>query len=348
MGLTEEQWAARRSFLGGTDLAALAGLSPYAGPVDVWRDKTEEEPARPASTVMALGTVLEPVVAALFCAATGMRARRREAPVRDKHRPWLGGHLDRLVSLPPGAVPPAYMPAGILECKWSMGRAGWGADYGLALWDGDNWRPPEVPAHYAVQVQHYLGVTGYPVGYLAVLLGYADFRWYAVPRDDVTIAMLRDIGRDFWHDNVLAGIAPEPDGSESYGRHLASKYRQDAGDEAVATPAQQMYAEALRQAIAARKAAESAEAASRQRLQESMKETARLILPNGSITWRSHDVKEVKWQSVARSLVGTLLPDAPADVIDRRLESAAEQFTTTSTRRPFRPEFDEEASNGEE
>jgi putative phage-type endonuclease len=333
MGLTDEQLRERRSFLGGTDLSALAGLSPYAGPIDVWRDKVEERPSREATTMMALGTLLEPVVAGLFTEATGVRTRKQTKPVRDKARPWLGGHLDR------------WAGDGILECKWSHGKSGWGPS-STSLTPTT---PVEVPPGYAIQVQHYLGVTGRQVGYLAVLLGYADFRWYAIARDDETIADLRELGDRFWHDNVLAGVPPEPDGTESYGRFLAEKYRADAGIEVVGTVAQQAWAQALRGAARQRKEQEAIEATHRQRLMDSMGTAAKMILPFGSITWRTYTQRSIAWDGVARDLAGWYLgkgeagsPDPSDDEIEAVLSERAEQHTTIDTRRPFKPVFKED------
>ena len=316
VGLTNEQLAERRAYLGGTDMAALAGVNPpgWAKPIDVWLDKVGQAVPRAGNTMMSMGSLLEPVVADLFAEATGLTVRRPGGPVRDRREPWLGGHLDRWVGRD-----------GLLECKWAMSRDEWGPTVTLeeAL-DGVEAR---VPPQYAVQVQHYLNVTGRRWGYLAVLLGYADFRWYALQPDQETHQLLRELARRFWHENVLAGVPPEPDGSDSYAQWLARRYAKDRGTEAVATPAQAVYWRQWLEANAQVTAAEQLREEAKQRLQDSMGEVAKLVLPDGgSVTWRHQERKDTDWAAVAAELA----PKA-------RLAKLAQAHTTTTVTRPWRP-----------
>lgn len=41
MPLSPEQHAIRRGGISGSEIAAVAGLNPWAGPIDVWRSKVE-------------------------------------------------------------------------------------------------------------------------------------------------------------------------------------------------------------------------------------------------------------------------------------------------------------------
>lgn len=315
MGLTAAQLEARRAYLGGTDMAALAGMSPYARPIDVWREKVGLAEPRPANTMMALGSLLEPVVAGLFSEATGINVVRPRVPARDRRRPWLGGNLDR------------YTPGGLLECKWAMRADQWGPT------QPDPAQPSRVPPGYLVQVQHYLGITGRPVGYLAVLLGYADFRWYALASDPAAIEVLRELGQRFWHENVVPQVPPEPDGSEEYGAWLAQRYRQDDGSEAVATPQQVLWWQDYLEAEAQVGQAMAQRGKAKQRLQDSMGHTAKLLLPEGHITWRSHPKRNIPWKEVAHDLAHRLARGNPDDLLAR----VAEPYTTTTTERPWRP-----------
>lgn len=329
MSLTADQLAERRQYLGGTDMAALAGLNPasWAQPIDVWLDKTGQAQPRPTNKMQALGSLLEGVVADLFAEATGQDVRRVTHPVRDRTRPWLGGHIDRYTKDWSGAY---ALHSGVLECKWAESKDEWGPT--VTDWT----QPAKVPARYMVQLQHYLGVTGRGMGYLAVLLSYADFRWYAIAPDYETIGMLRDLGTRFWHENVLTGIPPEPDGSSSYADWLARRWRQDAGTEAVATTAQERWWADYWANERRRAKAELARDAAKQLLQDSMRSTAKLVLPDGQISWRSYDQQETDWQAVARAMAGN------DQRLLRRLAKAAHDYTTTSTRRPFRPKRDTE------
>lgn len=336
MGLTTDQLEARRAYLGGTDMAALAGVNPpaWTQPLGVWLDKTGQAPAKETNRMMSAGSLLEPVVAALFAEATGMRLRKAGAPVRDRRRPWLGGNVDRYAS--PDTTTPAgshhdldgpWQP-GVLECKWGMDSDKWGPSAG-----GTAGMPPaKVPPHYRVQLQHYLGITGRPVGYMAVLLGYADFRWYVLPRDEATIDMLRELGTRFWHDNVLAGVPPEPDGSEAYTKWLAGRHTDVDGLEAVATDTQAAWwRDWLAHDLAAKAAAAERDKV-RQQLQTSMAKVSKLLLPDGShILYRSHPKRAVQWEAVATAMAGN------DQRLRRRLARLQRDQVTITTERPWRP-----------
>jgi predicted phage-related endonuclease len=358
MGLTSEQLAERRSYLGGTDAAALAGVNPpaWAQPIDVYLDKLGLAPERQQSSAMRMGDLLEPIVAQLFTEATGLRQRRTSRPVRSRRWPWMGGHLDRWAE---DGLP--------FEAKWAMGRDEWGPGLGsgtpeapvLIPAPGDPEYQPRVPLRYAVQVQHYLAVTNRPTGYLAVLLGWGDFRWYALHRDEVMIGQLVELETRFWHDNVLAQVPPEPDGSESYGRHLRRAYANDDGLEAVATPEQQALLAALHDARQQAEAHAKLVATLEQQLQDSMGTTAKLVAPGATVTWRQNKpTLRVQWEALAlelmRQLRGQLTPEwqvpptkkAQAELVRqvaRDLELASEEPGA----RPFRVEFtsDEEHSS---
>jgi predicted phage-related endonuclease len=356
VSLTDAQLAERRAYLGGSDAPAIAGMNPprWSQPIDVFLEKRPdlagEQPPKPTHALMGLGTLLEPVVAELFTAQTGIRLRRQLAPVRSRRWPWMGGHLDRR----------AYQA--IFEAKWAQGDRGWGE----SMWDQQQggWRDlePVVPPHYALQVQHYLAVTQVPVAFVGLLLGYAEFRCYRIRRDPVLEDALVELERRFWHENVLAGVPPEPDGSEGYGRAIAARLAQDAGTELVATPEVAMRMNVLRNAVRDRKEAERNERLLRQQIQLSMDDAARLVGPTFTATYRTHQVRTVAWEKVARDLATdlilargeailseqgatTALLEGEHPRIDEVVAEAATARTTISTQRPFKPKWDDEEEN---
>jgi putative phage-type endonuclease len=342
MSLTAEQLEERRAYLGGTDAAALAGVNPprWSQPIDVYLDKTGASEPRPPSKLMALGSLMEDLVATLATEATGMRWRRWTAPVRSRDYPWAGGHLDRLAAgyVPDGEHLEPGLERALLECKTATSSSGWG-EQGTTL----------VPAHYMVQVQHYLAVTGRPVAILAVLLGYADFRWYRLERDDALITNLMRLEERFWRENVLAGVPPEPDGSESYGDHLRRKLAQDSGEELPMTPEQVLLAGQLRVARGARDAIAQQVAELEQRLQASMGTATRLIGPGVTVTWRQNKPStRVRWAEYVASLLAAqgLHPEKPtkkaAEELVRAQALAAGMADVEDGARPFRVEFEDE------
>jgi putative phage-type endonuclease len=185
-----QAWLARRrSGIGGSDVAAILGLSRWKTPLDVFLDKTGQGIEQPESEPMIWGTLLEPVILAEFSRRYGVRVEKPTAILRDEQRPWMVANLD-------GWAPDMQA---VVECKTSRSADGWG-DSGT----------DEIPAYYHTQVAHYLAVTGARLAFVPVLIGASEFRVYQVERDQAFIDDLAEAERAFWHDHVIPGIPPDP------------------------------------------------------------------------------------------------------------------------------------------
>lgn len=194
----------RKQGIGGSDAAAIAGMDPWRSPISVWLDKTGQiVPDEPGEAAY-WGTVLENVVAEEFKKRTGFYVQRRNAILKHLKYPWMIANVDRLIRDEQGKW-------GVLECKTT---SEWGRKY---------WTDDDVPAHYLVQIQHYLAVTGYDYGYLAVLIGGNKYRHYKVNRDEELISYLIQIEQEFWQ-MVEANTPPAFDGSESSSEILKKLY----------------------------------------------------------------------------------------------------------------------------
>lgn len=336
--LTGAQLELRRTYVGGTDLAALSGMNPpgWAQPIDVWMEKVGQAKPRPTTPKMAMGHLMEDTICELFAASTGyllrrpMAVRHGEAYVlRDPQRPWLAANPDRYgtSTLDSHHRLGVWYPQGVIvEAKHSDKLDDWGPQGSL-----------QVPPHYAIQCQHYLGVTGRPVCYLCVLLPRADFRWYALWRDDATIEMLRDLGTRFWHDNVLAGVPPAPDGSDSYSDYLRQRWASD-DSEAVATSEQMLWVAEIQGLDARAKALAAQRELVAQQLMDSMGTTKRLLLPGDQrVTWGSYPKRTVHWDAVAADLLRRQRRYAKADdtTVRKALDALASDHTTTTMVRPL-------------
>ena len=65
---------ARRSGIGGSDVAAILGLNRYKSALDIYNDKiSTEEPKEQQSESAYFGTILEDVVAKEFSKRTGLK-----------------------------------------------------------------------------------------------------------------------------------------------------------------------------------------------------------------------------------------------------------------------------------
>ncbi|RKR92847.1 putative phage-type endonuclease [Micromonospora pisi] len=205
-----DQWlAARRHGIGGSDVAAILGVSKYDGPVKVYYSKHNLLPDED-NAAMEWGRRLESAVRQKF-ADEHPEFHVAEGPglVRHPERPWQLATIDGLAAECPGGDPLA-----LVEVK--TGRANTD-EWGDELTD-------EVPLPYVCQITWYLDVYGLRTGYLAVLLDGRDYREYLIEYDEVLAAKLRAHCDAFWQRHVLAGVVPEPDGLESTADALAAQH----------------------------------------------------------------------------------------------------------------------------
>lgn len=186
--LTSEQVEARRLGIGGSDVAAILGLSPWATPLDVYLSKLGELPPITETPAMHWGSVLEPVILDEFQRQTGKQVARSLPMTRHADHPHMIANVDGMTS-----------DGGVVEAKTARSDKDWG-EIGSA----------EIPVYYQTQVAHYLAVTGARIAYVPVLIGASDFRIYQVDRDESFIADLIDAERSFWHEHVIARVPPEP------------------------------------------------------------------------------------------------------------------------------------------
>jgi putative phage-type endonuclease len=191
--LTREDWLeARRHGLGGSDIAAIAGISPWQSPMSVYMEKIGEVPDREESEVMYWGTRLEDIVAEEFTRRTGLKVMRQNAILQHPQYHWMLANIDRRI---------VGQKSG-LECKTTSA-------YGKEAWEDD-----KVPDMYQLQCQWYMAVTGYESWWIAVLIGGNTFRYTEIKRDEEIIQYITKIGQDFW-ELVERKTPPEIDGTES-------------------------------------------------------------------------------------------------------------------------------------
>lgn len=190
--MNREQWLAqRRTGIGGSDVAAILGLSRYATPLSVYQEKRGEIEPQADNDAMRWGRYLEPVVRQAYADETGNEVRVIDQIVRHPIYEHMIANLD-------GFVIPEAGPRRVFEAKTARTADGWGEP-------GSD----QIPQPYLLQVQHYMAVTGFIVADVAVLIGGSDFRLYEVPEDRELQEMLVGAEHDFWQ-RVQRGDPPEP------------------------------------------------------------------------------------------------------------------------------------------
>jgi putative phage-type endonuclease len=177
----------RTGFIGGSDAAALLGLSRWSTPLKLWAEKTgniaiEEKD----SEAIELGRELENYVAKRFTKKTGKKViQPKEVRIHPKY-PFIKAQIDRLV----------VGEDAVLECKT------------CSAWKYKEWEGDEIPQEYIIQVMHQLAVTGKKIGYIAVLIGNQDFKWKEIKRDEKLINQIISREVDFWNNFVLPNVMP--------------------------------------------------------------------------------------------------------------------------------------------
>lgn len=327
--MDRQEWLERRrKGIGGTDAAAILGLSKYRTPAEVWEEKTGRRPMEVAETEpMKWGLRLEDAIAAAYSEQTGRRVKRTPLRRHPQH-PIILGSPDRIV------LRDETHDAKLLEIKTTR------SDDDYAPRGGELDVEPEkrIPAMHYVQVQHYLGITGLAEADVAVLFGGSDFRIYPIPRDDAFIADLFDAVLEWWAEYVVADKEP-PVGPDD-AKYLSRKYPRDTTEELVATSEVALQIEAIlelkdRIAVLERDADELSNV-----VKDYMGPAGRLVVPGAKVTWKASDRTTVAWKEVAaayREIVEMYRSAASLEeeeVVD--LDAIQSLYTQSTTVRSFR------------
>lgn len=186
--MNREQWLEqRRTGIGGSDIAAILGLSRYKTPLQVWREKRGEVIDDADNAAMRWGRYLEPVVRQAYADETGREVLLPSGILRHPTRPFMVASLDGFTE-----------DRRVFEAKTARTAEGWGEA-------GSD----QVPQAYLLQVQWYMAITGFAVADVAALIGGSDFRVYPIEADAELHELMIDAAAEFWR-SVERGEPPEP------------------------------------------------------------------------------------------------------------------------------------------
>lgn len=196
--------------LGGSEIAAVVGLSPWVSRFALYHRKRGTIGKQEVNTGMDWGTRLEPAIARAFCEQHPEYAPRLGGTYHHAERAWQIGNPDMLLA--PACECPDVIhecdlpePTGLLEVKTAH------------TYDAHEWGPTgtdEIPPYYRCQVLWYLDVFELPRAHLAVLIGGSDYREYVIEYVAEEAEWLREQGEAFWAD-VVAERAPGIDGHDA-------------------------------------------------------------------------------------------------------------------------------------
>lgn len=271
------EWLAyRRTGVSASDIPVLLGLSPYKCEADLADEKMGGAEV-PQSIPMKVGLALEDLIAQEYEAATGRRVQRFRSILRHPDIEWAIASPDRRV----------IGEQRVVELKHT-GSASRFAD-GL---------PQDVEAQVAWQ----LGVLGWPVADVAVLVGGRELLPpFTVEADPTLFDNLVTVAADF-RRRLAEGGPFAKDTSR-----IKRDYPTDNGAEMVADADMDAAAKTLADTRARLKAMQASETALEDAIKGRMGEVAAVRGQGWHATWkRTKDREETDWRSLAAGLLRQL------------------------------------------
>ncbi len=217
--MEREEWLKlRKEGIGGSDAAAVAGVSKYASPYMVFWDKldafVQDKPEHVIESAY-WGNVHESTIRREFTLRINKeREEQGLSPIKVIHRQAIFAHEDHdfIRTNLDGWIVGHEKGKGIFEAKT--------AHYMLRQdWEGD-----DVPNAYLLQCQHNMFVMDADFAYLAVLIGGNTFKYYYIERDHELIEFLFKLESTFWEHHVLPRVPPEMTGLEAEKDMLRDMY----------------------------------------------------------------------------------------------------------------------------
>jgi putative phage-type endonuclease len=189
--------SATRYYIGGGNIAAILGISPFSTKLDAYHGIIGESPEldRDTERFFARRKALEPYVAHML----GERDIAVEAAnerYTDPHYPFLRSEIDAENTGADGERENN-------ELKTVHPLA-------AHLWALEGYDQGGAPDYVTAQLQWGLGITGRKRGRIVAAIGFDSTRHYPELRDDDVIGWMRSTAIQFWEGNVLKRIAPPP------------------------------------------------------------------------------------------------------------------------------------------
>lgn len=283
MTLTAEQTTIRSRGVGSSEIAAIAGVNPYQSIHDVWLVKRGLATFT-GNLATRMGSMIEDAIVHEYCDM--MRAEGEPSETanfrttfRHPDEPWILASPDRLV----------FGKRRLVEAKNVGFRS-------MSYWGTAE---DALPENYRCQVEWQMGVCDAvsrlgmttepePIEcHVVAWLGGCDMRVYRVQRDLRLWNLLVGMARTFWHDNVLANVAPEVDGSEGAKRMVHALFRESWKPLEPANDVESELAERLRETSREVERVGAREEELKTRLKASIGNREGILGSGWKITWKT-------------------------------------------------------------
>ena len=295
----------RTTFIGGSDVAAILGVSPWKSAFRLYQEKIGafvEEVTPAKQRIFDRGHRWEPVVAEMLIDELIDRGHDVEIVVRrarhiDAEHPFLAAEIDLDLVVDGEAV------NGEIKTVHPFAAKEWGEE-----------GTDEIPLHYTAQVMHGLMVRQRNTAIVAALIGVDDLRIHEVRRDEETIAAIRAKEIEFWR-RVQERDAPPAETADD----VKWLYAMDAGEVIEADNAIVILVDYMREKKKALKHYETAVEHLATQIKLAMGNAATLMYEGRTIaTWKNNKPsRKTDWQAVAGEL------NAPQKLIERHTKIVA-------------------------
>ncbi len=189
------------SYIGASDIGALAGQSPYRTALDVWAAKTGKAPGFAGNIHTEIGNAFERPALEIY---SKIRPADLKFPGTLIHpeKPWAGATPDAIAN-----------DRLVVECKivgWNTARQWGGTEEGA---DG-------VPAavlcqvHWQSWIARSLNIAPCEMAEVAAVHG-TKMQIYEIPINESFVSDLVEIGEMFWNDNVIKNKMPMIEGDSA-------------------------------------------------------------------------------------------------------------------------------------
>lgn len=274
----------RRRYIGGSDIAAIMGLTPWTTPVQLYAKKIRaaDEPEAPVSAskraIFRRGKDWEQYVGGMLKTQLERHGHKVEIVAsnrrfQDAEHSMFAAEIDFELRLndEPDLTNAEIKTVGIAAAR------SWGES-----------ESEDLPTYYTAQAMWGLGVAPGRRQRCIVGAGFGfdELRTFTILRDDETLAGMRAMALAFWNQHVLARLPPQP----KVVADLDVLFKLELRPIAIATPEIEEAVRRLRHVKAQQKALEAEQELEEFRIKRFMRDAAELLLDGAdkpAVTWKN-------------------------------------------------------------
>lgn len=190
----------RQGYIGGSDAAAILGISPFKSPYQLYMEKVgewQEEIDEKRERIFARGRRLEPIVVEML--VDELKSDGHDVEIIERNHRYTDPELNYLKSeIDVELVIDGEEVNGEIKTVTPFAAKEWGEQ-----------GTDEIPLHYTAQVLHGLMIKPRKRAIVAALIGADDLRVHFVDRDQDAIDMIRKKEIEFWN-RIVNREPPDP------------------------------------------------------------------------------------------------------------------------------------------